>query len=516
MRKILFLLITMIMVGAIVLPRNVQADQSAVLQVNLATTEFANGSGLGTVTGRAYLQSDSAYLYIELESNGAQLPAGSVLEGWLVDAGLEGGPGISNASDFDQGFGIPSGNEAFYQLTSAAPYALSSGILQVAADGRWIVGYHLPNTNFSPYDAVVVTLESDGNVAPWDPRPGTPVFSGLIAEGIDAQGIDIVGLVDSQIVPETTTGIQVPLVVTPLAANAGVPNVSGTALLYNEAGVAEFTINLNGAVLPQGAVLEAWVLDLGRLIGGVSNASNADEVYGVPFGNETFHNYVEDAPYALSLGVLSDDGTGNYSVRTHLSGYNFAPYDFVAVSLETDGNSIDGYDPRLGSPILLSSVDSGVVVEPEGASNRPAWQEHQLTNVRTGEVFTIADLTRSGKTVLVEPMATWCPNCAQQQGFVRQAQTLLNSDDVVFISLSVETNISADDLANYSIHREFDWVFVLADTTLLDLLTTEFGRTITSPPSTPHFVVYPDGSYAGLFTGYTMPDEIINLVNGGA
>lgn len=513
MRKVFLFLVILIMAGAIVLPRNVQADQFSVKQVTLSATEFASGSGLGAVTGRAYLQSENAYLYIELESNGAQLPLGSVLEGWLVDAGLEGGPGIPNANDLDQGFGIPSGNEEFYRLTGAAPYALSSGVLQLAPDGKWVVGYHLPNANFSPYDAVVITLEADGNIAPWDPRPGTPVFSGTIAESVDVQGVDIAALVNSQAVPEPTLGVQIPLNVTPLAANAGTPNATGNAILFNELGIAEFTVSLNGVLLPEGTVLEAWVLDLGRLTGGVSSASNADEVYGVPFGNETFHNYVEDAPYALSLGVLGDDGTGNFTLRTHLSGYNFTPYDFVAVSLETDGNNPEGYDPRLGSPILLSSVDSGIVYE-AGAASRPAWQEHPLTNVQTGEVFTIADLTRSGKTVMIEPMATWCPNCAQQQNNVGQARARLNSDNVVFISISVETNISADDLANYAINRQYDWVFVLADLPLLDLLTAEFGRTITSPPSTPHFVVYPDGSYSQLYTGYTSADEIINLVGG--
>ena len=36
----------------------------------------------------------------------------------------------------------------------------------------------------------------------------------------------------------------------------------------------------------------------------------------------------------------------------------------------------------------------------------PAWQTSILSDARTGQSFTLADFT--GKTVFVDPMATWC------------------------------------------------------------------------------------------------------------
>jgi hypothetical protein len=73
---------------------------------------------------------------------------------------------------------------------------------------------------------------------------------------------------------------------------------------------------------------------------------------------------------------------------------------------------------------------------PVMAADRPAWQTLQLVDARTGESFAFADF--AGKTVFVEPMATWCTNCRQQLANVRAAREQLSSDEVVLIGLSVE------------------------------------------------------------------------------
>ena len=40
-----------------------------------------------------------------------------------------------------------------------------------------------------------------------------------------------------------------------------------------------------------------------------------------------------------------------------------------------------------------------------------------LADARTGATFSLADLR--GKTAYAEPMATWCTNCRQQMGVIR-------------------------------------------------------------------------------------------------
>ncbi|HEY1011228.1 MAG TPA: redoxin family protein [Herpetosiphonaceae bacterium] len=132
-------------------------------------------------------------------------------------------------------------------------------------------------------------------------------------------------------------------------------------------------------------------------------------------------------------------------------------------------------------------------------SPRPAWQQLPLIDARTGAPFTLADF--AGKTVYVEPMATWCSNCRQQLTVVREVQATLADPSIVFVALSVETTLPAADLAAYADAAGFPWTFAVITPELLRELTTVFGRTVTNPPATPHFIVGPDGATTALMTG---------------
>ena len=186
-------LLTLIAVIALSIGISVSAQDDMMMEgpdviVTLAGTPFTEGAGLTDVTGTAHVISDDGFIHIILQPNGAELPEGSVLEGWVVDAGLDGGPGTTHVTDADETFGTPFGNADFDMAVESAPYALSTGVLTVTEDGTWDVVFEIPTYNFSPYDAVVITLESDGNsIDGFDPRPGTPVFAGAIAEGEPAR-----------------------------------------------------------------------------------------------------------------------------------------------------------------------------------------------------------------------------------------------------------------------------------------------------------------------------------------
>ena len=138
----------------------------------------------------------------------------------------------------------------------------------------------------------------------------------------------------------------------------------------------------------------------------------------------------------------------------------------------------------------------------------PAWMNIALTDVRSGESFTFADL--AGKTVFVEPMATWCTNCRRQLLNVTQAKEQLGeTEDVVFVALSVETSISDAELLDYTEQTGYFFTFAVATPEMLISLVDSFGQTITNPPSTPHFIIRPDGSTTELVTGFEGPDDII-------
>ena len=140
------------------------------------------------------------------------------------------------------------------------------------------------------------------------------------------------------------------------------------------------------------------------------------------------------------------------------------------------------------------------------------WQTLPLTDARTGETFTLADL---GGTVYVEPMATWCSNCRTQLGNVQAAQAQAAKDatrDVTFLALSVETTLEPAALAEYADEQGFDFTFAVMTPELLRALAGEFGQSVTNPPATPHFVRYPDGSWGELMTGFSPPDAVLSAV----
>lgn len=149
------------------------------------------------------------------------------------------------------------------------------------------------------------------------------------------------------------------------------------------------------------------------------------------------------------------------------------------------------------------------MAEPMG-EERPTWQQITLSNARTGEMFTLADF--AGKTVFVEPMATWCGNCRRQLTNVRDAKLRLSDDEVVFIALSVETNIDDGALADYADGQVFDWLFAVLSPDMLRQLVDEFGRVIANPPATPHFIIRADGTSTELVTGIEPADQIVSQI----
>ena len=137
----------------------------------------------------------------------------------------------------------------------------------------------------------------------------------------------------------------------------------------------------------------------------------------------------------------------------------------------------------------------------------PVWQTMALTNARTGATFTLADF--AGQHVFVETMATWCHNCQQQLGHVKSAAERVDEEQVVFVALSVETDLAPATLAQYADDHGFDWTFVVATPELVRALAETFGQTIANPPATPHFLLHPDGSHSELVTGFESGDQIL-------
>lgn len=136
-----------------------------------------------------------------------------------------------------------------------------------------------------------------------------------------------------------------------------------------------------------------------------------------------------------------------------------------------------------------------------------AWRTAALVDVRTGETLVVNDL--AGKLVVIEPMAVWCTTCHIQQSEVAVALPRIGSPDLVYISLDVDPNERAEDLAAYADRSGFDWHFVVATPEVARSLAAAFGDQILSPPSTPKIVVAPSGEVVDQHFGVRDADRLV-------
>jgi cytochrome oxidase Cu insertion factor (SCO1/SenC/PrrC family) len=138
------------------------------------------------------------------------------------------------------------------------------------------------------------------------------------------------------------------------------------------------------------------------------------------------------------------------------------------------------------------------------------WRAHPLTDVRTGDTFTVDDL--AGKLVAVEPMAIWCTSCRAQQAEASVALERLASDDLVFIGFGVDPNEDAAALARFADDQGFDWTYVIASPESARALAQAFGPQVLSPPSTPMILVDPAGEVVDVHFGFRGAGDLVALL----
>jgi cytochrome oxidase Cu insertion factor (SCO1/SenC/PrrC family) len=160
-----------------------------------------------------------------------------------------------------------------------------------------------------------------------------------------------------------------------------------------------------------------------------------------------------------------------------------------------------------GATPVARPVNSAAPATVARAAERASWQQLPLVDARTGESFTLADF--AGKTVYVEPMATWCTNCRQQLRTVRDVYTQLDAERYAFVGLSVETDLPREQLASYAEAQGWPWRFAVMTPELLQELSGTFGLTVANPPATPHFLIGPDGSTSALSTGFHSAETLL-------
>ena len=161
-----------------------------------------------------------------------------------------------------------------------------------------------------------------------------------------------------------------------------------------------------------------------------------------------------------------------------------------------------------GVVLVVAACSSGTTASTAEPAN-DAWRTTALVDTRSGDTFTIDEL--KGKLVVIEPMAIWCSNCRIQQGEAAVALDRLDDPDIVYLSVDVDPNERAGDLAAYAVESGFDWAFVVATKEVARSLAATFGDQILSPPSTPLILVGPDGEVVDQHFGIRSADDLVEL-----
>jgi thiol-disulfide isomerase/thioredoxin len=135
----------------------------------------------------------------------------------------------------------------------------------------------------------------------------------------------------------------------------------------------------------------------------------------------------------------------------------------------------------------------------------------ELTDAQTGRTFTMNDYT--GKVVLIETMAVWCPNCIVQATQTEKLREALgNPEDLILVSLDVDVNEDTASLKEYASSYRFDWHFAIAPLGVARALGNLYSAEYLNPPLEPMLIIDRNGNVHQLAYGIKNADALQKAV----
>lgn len=171
--------------------------------------------------------------------------------------------------------------------------------------------------------------------------------------------------------------------------------------------------------------------------------------------------------------------------------------------------AMPNHDNMTGEP--QSTPDATMESNSSSTSGTPDWFSASLTNVHTGDTFTVNNL--KGKVVLVETMAVWCTNCFQQQTQVKALHASLGQrDDLVSMGMDIDPNEDAPKLKSFTEKNGFDWIYVISPANVSRDLAALYGNQFLNPPSTPMLIIDRHGEVHPLPFGIKSADDLMTAL----
>lgn len=190
----------------------------------------------------------------------------------------------------------------------------------------------------------------------------------------------------------------------------------------------------------------------------------------------------------------------------HLLPVSFAMMFILVLSACASAASVEGAGEATPMP-----AGEGIATETIAPTPTPDWFDIEMTDVTTGETFTINGF--AGNVILLETMAVWCPNCIfQQHEVVLLHESLGNPDD--FISISLDTDLNEDDelLKAYVEEWQYDWYFAVSPRQVSHDLGNLYSAQYINPPLAPMMIIDRDGTIEHLPYGIKDVDTLLEYV----
>jgi len=176
--------------------------------------------------------------------------------------------------------------------------------------------------------------------------------------------------------------------------------------------------------------------------------------------------------------------------------------------LSTTAGLVAGLAGCLGgdeTTVSKSNPDGGVTSD---GAEPPTWLTSTLTDVTTGEEFSISEVDRP---TVMHTFETWCSKCRDQQ---TKLDDLYGSrgDELLMVDLNIDSNFSPDEMRSYAENNGYEWRFGIASNTVMRSLTDDFGQEVSIAPQAPVIAVCPDGAAYELGKGLKA-DEISSTID---
>ncbi|MBK9924692.1 MAG: TlpA family protein disulfide reductase [Anaerolineales bacterium] len=224
-------------------------------------------------------------------------------------------------------------------------------------------------------------------------------------------------------------------------------------------------------------------------------------------------NIVLNVMLLLAFVLAACSGTAPDTMKKPEDAMMDKPTEEAMMDKPTEEAMMPHETPTADAMMMKETPTPDAMVKPteEAMMEAPAWFSASLTDVHSGEAFTINDL--KGKVVLVETMAVWCSNCFKQQTQVKALHESLGMrDDLVTIGFDIDPNEDAAQLKDFATTNGFEWKYVISPTDVSRDLSSLYGAQFLNPPSTPMLIIDRHGIAHPLPFGIKSADDLMKAL----